>query len=91
MTLFGHELRQGRTSLGVWTLCIGFFVLVCVMMYPEFEGQMEEVGAMFASMGGFTAAFGMDRLNIGTLSVSPMELFHPFLICCVKVKSVPVV
>ena len=67
MTLFGHELRQGRTSLGVWTLCIGFFVLVCVMMYPEFEGQMEEVGAMFASMGGFTAAFGMDRLNIGTL------------------------
>lgn len=67
MTLFGHELRQGRIALAVWTLCIGFFVLVCVMMYPEFEGQMEEVGAMFASMGGFTAAFGMDRLNIGTL------------------------
>lgn len=68
MTLFCHELRQGRLSLAVWTLCIGFFVLVCVLMYPEFEGQMEEMGAMFASMGGFTAAFGMDRLNIGTLT-----------------------
>lgn len=68
MTLFRHEMRQGRLSLAVWTLCIGFFVLVCVLMYPEFEGQMEEMGAMFASMGGFTAAFGMDRLNIGTLT-----------------------
>ncbi len=68
MTLFFHELRQGRLSLAVWTLCIGFFVLVCILMYPEFEGQMEEMGTMFASMGGFTAAFGMDRLNIGTLT-----------------------
>lgn len=24
MTLFFHELRQGRLSLAVWTLCIGF-------------------------------------------------------------------
>ncbi len=36
-------------------------------MYPEMKGEMEEVGDMFASMGSFTAAFGMDRLNFGTL------------------------
>lgn len=29
---------------------------------------MEEVNDVFASMGSFTAAFGMDRLNFGTLT-----------------------
>lgn len=31
------------------------------------KGEMDTVGEMFASMGSFTAAFGMDRLNFGTL------------------------
>ena len=36
-------------------------------MFPEMRGEMDAVGNMFASMGSFTAAFGMDRLNFGTL------------------------
>jgi len=67
MTLIKHELRQGWKSLAIWTLSIGFFVVICVLMYPEMEGEMEEVSEMFSSMGAFTAAFGMDRLNFGTL------------------------
>jgi len=67
MTLIKHELRQGWKSLAIWTLSIGFFIVICVMMYPEMEGEMEEVSEMFSSMGAFTAAFGMDRLNFGTL------------------------
>lgn len=67
MTLVKHELRQGRTSLLIWTAAIGFFVAVCVFMFPEMKGQMEGVNAIFASMGSFTAAFGMDKLNFGTL------------------------
>ena len=31
------------------------------------KGQMDSVSDVFASMGSFTAAFGMDRLNFGTL------------------------
>lgn len=67
MTLIRHELKQGWKSLMIWTISIGFFVAICVFMYPEMENEMESVNEMFSSMGAFTAAFGMDRLNFGTL------------------------
>lgn len=67
MTLVKHELRQGKTSLLIWTSAIGFLLAVCVFLFPEMKGQMGDVSDVFASMGSFTAAFGMDRLNFGTL------------------------
>lgn len=67
MTLVKHELRQGRTSFLIWTASIGFLLAVCVFLFPEMKGQMGSVSDMFASMGSFTEAFGMDRLNFGTL------------------------
>ena len=67
MTLVKHELRQGRVSFWIWTASIGFLLAICVFLFPEMKGQMEGVSDMFASMGSFTAAFGMDRLNFGTL------------------------
>ena len=68
MTLFRHELRQGRTAFFLWTGSIAALIAVCVCLFPEMEGQLEAAGALFASMGRFTAAFGMDRLSMGTLS-----------------------
>ena len=65
MTVFKHELRQGWKSLLVWTASIGFLMAVCIFLFPEMKGEMEGVSHIFASMGGFTAAFGMDRLNFG--------------------------
>jgi ABC-2 type transport system permease protein len=47
---------------------IGFMLGVCVLLYPEMKGQMEQMNEMFASMGAFTQAFGMDRLNFGSLT-----------------------
>ena len=67
MTLVRHELKQGRTAFIIWTAAIGFLLAVCVFLFPEMKGQMEDVSDMFSSMGSFTAAFGMDRLNFGTL------------------------
>lgn len=67
MTLMKHELRQGRTAFWVWTASIAFLLAICVFMFPEMEGEMEGVSDIFSSMGSFTAAFGMDRLNFGTL------------------------
>ena len=68
MTLVRHELRQGWKSFAVWTATIGFFVLICVFLFPEMKSEMEGISDLFASMGAFTAAFGMDQLNFGTLT-----------------------
>lgn len=67
MTLVKHELRQGKTSFIVWTVSVGFLLAICIFLFPEMKGQMDSVSDMFASMGSFTEAFGMDRLNSGTL------------------------
>ena len=68
MTLLKHELRMGRKALAIWTAAIAGFIVCCVFLFPEMAGQMKTVSNIFASMGAFTAAFGMDRLNFGTLT-----------------------
>lgn len=67
MTLVRHELRQGKTPFLIWTASIGFLLATCIFLFPEMKGQMDSVSDVFASMGSFTQAFGMDRLNFGTL------------------------
>lgn len=67
MTIIRHELKQGKLSFLIWTSAIAFLLAVCVFLFPEMKGEMDGVSEMFASMGSFTAAFGMDRLNFGTL------------------------
>lgn len=68
MTLVKHELRQGRLSFIIWTASIGFLIAICIFLYPEMKDQMEGVSDVFASMGSFTEAFGMDRLSFGTFT-----------------------
>ena len=65
MTLFLHELKRGRLSLAIWTVAIAFMLGVCVIIYPEMSSQMGEISEMFADMGSFSEAFGMDQLNFG--------------------------
>ncbi len=67
MTVVKHELRQGKTAFAIWTIAIAFLLSVCVLLFPEIKGEAETVGDVFSSMGSFTAAFGMDRLDFGTL------------------------
>ena len=67
MTLVKHELRQGKTSFLIWTASVGFLLAVCIFLFPEMKEQMDGVNDIFASMGSFTEAFGMDRLHFGTL------------------------
>ncbi len=67
MTLVKHELRQSKTSFLIWTVSIGSLLAICIFLFPEMKGQMNSVNDVFASMGSFTEAFGMDRLNFGTL------------------------
>lgn len=65
MTLFKHELKQGRNALIIWTAVIAFMLGICIIIYPEMKSQMGEVSEMFSEMGGFSAAFGMDKINFG--------------------------
>lgn len=65
MTVFLHELKRSKISLIVWTSALSFMLAVCIFIYPEMSSQMSEINEMFANMGNFTAAFGMDQLNFG--------------------------
>ncbi len=65
MTVFYHELKQNRIALVIWTAVIAFMLCVCIVIYPEMKTQMNEIGDMFANMGSFSDAFGMDELNFG--------------------------
>ena len=67
MTLFFHEIKQNRISLITWTLAIALMLLICILMFPEMNTDMGGLTAMFANMGSFTRAFGMDRLNFGDI------------------------
>lgn len=67
MTIIKHELKQGKLAFLIWTAAVGFLLSVSVFLFPEMKGQMGDIGDMFASMGSFTEAFGMDQLNFGTL------------------------
>lgn len=68
MTLIRHELRQGRLSFAIWTGSIAFLLIICIFLFPEMKDEMDGISDLFASMGSFTAAFGMDRLSFGTLT-----------------------
>ncbi len=65
MILLKHELKKGGLALLLWSIGISFMLGVCILIYPEMAGQMTELSTMFADMGSFTAAFGMDQLNFG--------------------------
>ena len=65
MTIFLHELRQNKIALIIWSAAISFMLGICVIIYPEMSSQMGEISEMFADMGAFTTAFGMDQLNFG--------------------------
>ena len=67
MTLIRHELKQAWKALLIWTLSIGAFVVICMFMYPEMKSQMNSISSIFASMGAFSSAFGLDTLDFGSL------------------------
>lgn len=68
MTMVIHEIKQNKISLAVWTAAIGVLMAVCILIFPEMKEEMDGVSDMFASMGSFTEAFGMDKVSFGTLT-----------------------
>ncbi|MGN0166192.1 MAG: ABC transporter permease subunit [Lachnospiraceae bacterium] len=66
MKIIKHELKLSRISLMVWTFSIGFLIAICVFLFPEMKGEMNGYNEMFSSMGNFSQAFGMDKINFGS-------------------------
>lgn len=67
MTLLNFEMKKNLVALTVWTAAIALLLMICLIIFPDMKNQVNELNAAFSSMGGFTAAFGMDRLNFGEL------------------------
>lgn len=67
MTLLRHELRMGLKTLLIWTMCVGFSCFGCLLLFDGLQGSMEEMAQAYAQMGAFSAALGMDRMNVGTM------------------------
>ena len=65
MNILLHELKLNKLSIIIWSSVISFMLGICVIIYPEMASQMNEISAMFADMGSFSAAFGMDQINFG--------------------------
>ena len=67
MTLIRHELKRAWKSTTIWTCAIGAFIVICLFMYPEMKSQTDSISSLFASMGAFSSAFGLDVLDYGSL------------------------
>ncbi|MBD5084696.1 MAG: ABC transporter permease subunit [Clostridiales bacterium] len=67
MTVFRKELREGTVSLLVWSAILGGLMAVCVGIYPSMSDSIEDMSALFAGMGDFSAAFGLDKLQYGSM------------------------
>lgn len=64
MTVFTHEMRQSLRMVAIWSIVVAGMVMLCMIIFPEMEKQAADMEEMFATMGGFTAAFGMDKVSI---------------------------
>ena len=65
LALFLHEIKRNKLSLIIWSMALAWMLGICVIIYPEMQTQMGDIGDMFSDMGAFSDAFGMDMLNFG--------------------------
>lgn len=67
MRIVRHELQMNLKALVIWTLCVGVCCCGCILLFDSVAESMEEMAQSFAQMGGFSAAFGMDKVSIATI------------------------
>lgn len=67
MVLLKHEWKRNVKSLLIWAFCVGACCCGCILLFESVAENMEGMAQMFAEMGSFSAAFGMDKVSIGTI------------------------
>ena len=66
MIVFKNELKQNYKTLLIWSVVVGGLILIFMMMYRSLQGDIESMSETYANMGGFSAAFGMDKISFTT-------------------------
>lgn len=67
MHLLWQECKMNFKTLLIWSLCVGGLCLGCICLYDSVGDSVSEMSDMFADMGAFSEALGMDKVSIGTL------------------------
>lgn len=67
MTILKHELKQNLKNMLVWAFCIALSCFGCLLLYKSLESSLGDMNEMFASMGDFSSAIGMDKVGIDTM------------------------
>lgn len=67
MTVYLKELKLSSKALWIWTASISCMMLMCIVIFPEMKGKMSDINSVFENLGGFTNAFGLDKLSMGEI------------------------
>lgn len=67
MTLLKHEIKMNLKTLLIWALSVGILCAGCILLFKSLEESMRGMADAYSNMGAFSAALGMDKLNVSTL------------------------
>lgn len=67
MTLLIHELKINVKTLLIWACSVGIICFGCILLFEGLAETMEGMSDMYANMGAFSAALGLDKLSISTM------------------------
>ncbi len=67
MILLKHELKINMKALCIWSFCIGIINFGCILLYEGLADTMEQMSEVYAQMGAFSTALGLDRLSLDTM------------------------
>ncbi len=67
MTLIKHELKLNYKAFLIWAISTIFMMIICILIFPVFKEQQEQLSQVFSNMGDFSKAFGLEELNFGTI------------------------
>lgn len=67
MALLKHEIRMNLKTLLIWAFSVGVFCAGCILLFQSLEESMQGMADAYSDMGAFSAALGMDKLNVSTL------------------------
>lgn len=67
MTLIVHELKINFKAFLIWFISVAALCSGCIFLFPAVKETMKEMADSFGNMGGFSLAFGLDKLSIATM------------------------
>lgn len=71
MRVYRHELQQNWKLLLIWSAVVAGMNMIIMLIFPQMADQAQEMEAVYANLGAFSDAFGMDRLSF----VTPMGFY----------------